>query len=138
MAGDTLDGVPLLSQTRYQDLHAGQKFGPFVEPLSAAVSSVLRGELGTERAGAVAPAGVLPLVTLRVLRRALSGIPPGGVLLGQSFDVQAELPSECTLDVAVVVSDKDERDGRLYTTFRFTIENEGVVAALVDWTIRDA
>ena len=123
MTADTLDGVPLLSATTYADLGPGQRFGPFREQLTPAVSAGLGG-------------GVLPLVTLRVLRRALEGIPPGGVLLGQRFAVHADLPPACAVDVDVRVAAQERRGGHLLTTFVFRLQHDGDLAAVVDWTIR--
>jgi hypothetical protein len=135
---DTLDGVPLLSETVYADLRVGQRFGPFREPLARATSDGLRGAVGDDAPGAHAPGGVLPLVTLRALRRALDGIPPGGVLMNQRFAVHAALPAEADLDVDVRVADMAERRGHLETTFVFRVEHDGDLAAVVDWTIRAA
>lgn len=136
MTADTLDGVPLLSQSAYADLHVGLRLGPFREQLTAALSDGLRGELYGARPAAVAPGGVLPLVTLRVLRRALQGIPAGGVLLAQRFAIHAELPSDAAIDVDVRVAAQERRGGHLLTTFVFRVEHDGDLAAVVDWKIR--
>lgn len=136
MIGDTLDGVPLLSATAYADLDVGRCFGPFREQLTAELSAGLRGAPGESVPGAVAPGGVLPLVTLRVLRRALQGIPAGGVLLGQRFAAHAPLPAVAAVDVDVRVAAQTERGGHLLTTFVFRVEHDGDLAAVVDWTIR--
>ena len=100
---DTLDGVPALSALRYAELSPGDAFGPFTEPLAQATSDALRGELGASSPGRLAPPGVLPLLTLRLLRRALRGIIPGGVLTRQRFVAHAELPAaaEIVADVWV-------------------------------------
>lgn len=121
---DTLAGIPLLSELRYEQLSLGQRFGPFEERVSREVS---------ERLGA----GVLPLVTLRVLRRALDGIPPGGVLMRQRFAAHVELPEECVLSAEVVVTAQEQRPCGLATTFTFALAlaHTGTLAATVEWTI---
>ena len=103
---DTLDGVPALSALRYAELSPGDAFGPFTEPLAQATSDGLRGELGASSPGRLAPPGVLPLLTLRLLRRALRGIIPGGVLTRQRFVAHAELPAagEIVAEVWVAVA----------------------------------
>jgi len=130
------DGPPRLSSVRYQDLAVGRRFGPFAERLDQAASDALRGEVGVSRAGTEAPLGVLPLLTLRVLRRALGGIVPGGVLLGLHVTTVEGLPAAGAVDVDVHVSDQRRRpDGGLSTTFTFALAAEGRVRAIVDWTI---
>ena len=136
MSADTLAGVPLLSRTTYADLHAGQRFGPFREQLTAELSAGLRGAPSASRPALLAPGGVLPLLTLRALRRALEGIPAGGVLLGQRFAVHADLPADAAVDVAVRVAVQEHRGGHLLTTFVFALHHDGDLAAVVEWTIR--
>src|ERR1700760_4500302 len=71
-----LSNVPLFSERAYDELSVGDRWGPFVESLDQATSDELRGAIGAGAPGAEAPLGILPLVTLRVLRRALDGIIP--------------------------------------------------------------
>lgn len=130
-----MDDVPLLSETRYEDLSPGRRWGPFTEALGQETADALRGALGAGTAGRHAPPGVLPLVTLRVLRRALSGIPPGGVLVRHHLALVGVLVPERELSVEVWVSAQDARPSGLYTTFTFTVAQGGVLAATVDWTI---
>ena len=136
MTEDTLHGVPALSTRRYEELAVGERFGPFVEPLAAGVADAVRGEIGVHVAGAGAPLGVLPLITLRVLRRALDGIVPGGVLVHQSFTVTGPLPASGDLEVGVSVTAQDRHPRGLQTTFCFALAHAGALAAVVEWTIR--
>ena len=86
--------------------------------------------------GRWAPPAVLPLLSLRVLRRALEGIPPGGVLLRQRFAVVEALPAAGDVTIDVRVTDQQQRPGGLATTFSFALSREDAVCAVVDWTIR--
>ena len=116
-----MDDVPLLSQTTYGDLAVGDAWGPFTERLD-------------EETGEALAEGVLPLLTLRVLRRALGGIPPGGVLVRQHFEVRATLePGDVDIDVRV--TGQQQPPSGLYTTFTFALEQGGALAAVVDWMI---
>jgi acyl dehydratase len=130
----SLEGVPVLSELRYAELSAGDRLGSFVEEL-APVSDQLRGAIGVVAEGEHAPGGVLPLVTLRVLRRALRGIPPGGVLVRQRFTVHAPLPAGASVRVAVRVSAQREAHNGLQTTFTFAVHQADDLAAVVEWTI---
>lgn len=132
---DSLDGVPEISEARYEDLAVGDRFGPFDESFARATSDQLRGSVGTLVQGEHAPPGMLPLVTLRALRRALSGIVPGGVLIRQRFTAHADLPAEATVDIDVRVSARQQRPSGLYTTFTFALAHQGALAAVVEWTI---
>lgn len=130
------EAVPLLSRTRYEDLTPGQRWGPFVEPVGSAACDALRGAIGAGRPGRFAPPGMLPLLTLRCLRRALDGIPPGGVLVHHRFRLLAALTGDRDAEVGVRVAGQDRRRSGLYTTLAFTVHQDGVLAATVDWTIR--
>jgi hypothetical protein len=132
---DTLDGVPEISSTRYEQLAVGDRFGPFEESFARDASDRLRGPVGTLVPGEHAPPGMLPLVTLRALRRALRGIVPGGILTRQRFTMHADLPAESAVDVAMRVSGQAQRPSGLYTTFTFALHHEGALAAVVEWTI---
>lgn len=127
--------VPELSDRRYEDLALGECFGPFAERLDLEHCDRLRGPVGVPRPGAGAPPGMLALVTLRVLRRALDGIIPGGVLVAQRFAIHATLPAGAELEVDVAVTGQDRRGERLDTTFTFVCRHRGVPAATVSWTI---
>lgn len=116
-----MDDVPLLSQVEYGSLSVGDAWGPLTETLEPETGDAL-GD------------GVLPLLTLRVLRRALGGILPGGVLVRQHFEVRATLtPGDVVIDVRVT-GQQHPRSG-LYTTFTFALEQDGTLAAVVDWMI---
>jgi hypothetical protein len=130
-----IDDVPLFSERRYEDLAVGDRFGPFADELDGAASGSLRGAVGARGAGSNAPLGVLPLLTLRALRRALDGIIPGGVLIRQSFTVVDRLPAECEVAVDVAVTAQQRRPSGFYTTFAFTVARGGAVAAVVEWMI---
>jgi hypothetical protein len=132
---DDLRQVPEISDCRYEDLVLGQRFGPFAERVPSSDSDRLRGAVGEARPGAGAPLGVLPLITLRSLRRALGGIIPGGVLISQRFTVHAELPADVELQVHVAVSALERRGERLDTTFTFACHHAERLAAVVQWTI---
>jgi len=110
---------------RYEELETGRRFGPFEEALARETSDRLRGSVGEARPGTLAPAGVVPLLFLKALRRALGGIPPGGILARQRFDFLAPLPAECVVRTEVVVAEQYERRGRFYTVFEFTIRLPG-------------
>jgi hypothetical protein len=135
LVSDDLRRVPEISDRRYEDLVLGQRFGPFAELVPRADVDRLRGPVGDPRAGAGAPLGVLPLITLRTLRRTLGGIIPGGVLISQRFTVHAELPAEVELQVYVAVSARERRGERLDTTFTFACHHDQRLAAVVQWTI---
>src|SRR4051794_10413380 len=122
---DTLDGVPLLSELAYEGLALGQRWGPFTEELHQETSDALRGEVGHAARGATAPLGVLPLLTLRVLRRALNGITPGGVLARQHFAALDALPAAGPVEVQVWISDQQRRPSGFYTTFAFALRSAG-------------
>ena len=132
---DTLEGVPLFSDLHYEDLWLGQRWGPFAEPVSQAMSDGLRGAIGESSSCGEAPLGVLPLLTLRALRRALDGIIPGGVLIRQSFSVADRLPAECEVAIDVSIAAQDRRPSGFYTTFSFTLSRGRAVAAIVEWLI---
>lgn len=130
-----LQGVPEISDRHYEDLTVGERFGPFIEQVPAADADRLRGPVGEARSGSGAPLGILPLITLRVLRLALDGIIPGGVLISQRFTVHAELPVAAELEVEVAVSAQRRRGERLDTTFTFACRHRRRLAAVVEWTI---
>lgn len=132
---DTLEGVPALSDLSYAEIESGQRWGPFAETLSQETSDRLRGALGTSRPGASAPLGVLPLLTLRTLRRALGGIIAGGILVRQHFATLDGLPAAGEVSIDVRVSVQEWRRSGLYTTFVFTLSPDASVAAVVEWTI---
>jgi hypothetical protein len=130
-----LTNVPLFSERSYDELSVGDRWGPFVESLDQATSDELRGAIGDTAPGAGAPLGVLPLLTLRVLRRALEGIIPGGVLARQTFSVFDELPAAGDISVTVALTGQQRRPSGFYTTFAFTLSCEDSVRAIVEWMI---
>jgi hypothetical protein len=130
-----LSNVPLFSERSYDELSVGDRWGPFVESLDQATSDELRGAIGNSAPGADAPPGVLPLLTLRVLRRALDGIISGGVLARQTFSVFDQLPAAGDISVVVSVSGQQRRPSGFYTTFAFTLSCEDSVRAIVEWMI---
>lgn len=130
-----LGDVPLYSSLSYEDLAVGDQWGPFVEALGRGTSDRLRGALGLQTPGEAAPLGVLPLLTLRALRRSLRGIIPGGVLFRQHFSAVDALPVEGEIEIAVWVSAQQRRPSGLYTTFAFALCHQGRTPALVEWTI---
>jgi len=132
---DSLAGIPEISSTTYDRLAVGDRFGPFTESFVQRTSDVLRGPVGTPIEGEHAPPGVLGLVTLRALRRALDGIVPGGVLTRQRFVLHADLPAAADVDIDVRVSDQARRPSGLYTTFTFALRHDDALAAVVEWTI---
>ena len=132
---DSLAGIPEISSTTYERLAVGDRFGPFAESFASRASEQLRGPVGTIVPGDDAPPGMLTLVTLRALRRALNGIVPGGVLTRQRFTIHADLPAAADVDVEVRVSDQARRPSGLYTTFTFALRYDDALAAVVEWTI---
>lgn len=132
---DSLRAVPEISDRRYEDLALGERFGPFSEPYDRAQSDQLRGAVGVALAGESAPLGLLGALTLRALRHALRGIIPGGVLIRQRFSTHGALAPEGTLEVEVLVSRRDQRGPRLFTTFTFACRQDGAPVATVEWTI---
>jgi hypothetical protein len=126
---------PLISSVRYEQLSVGQRWGPFTEQLTADTSDRLRGALGTRRSGAGAPPGVLPVISLRVLRRALMGIPAGGVLVRQRFAACGPLAAEGDIVAGVRLVDQQRRPSGLYTTFVFAFTQDDSLAATAEWTI---
>jgi hypothetical protein len=134
MASD-LDDVPLFSDLRYEELSVGQRWGPFVETLDPGTSDEMRGAIGPRAPGAGAPLGVLPLLTLRTLRRALGGIIPGGVLARQHFSAVDAIPAGAELAIDVWISAQQQRPSGFYTTFTFTLAHDGLVRATAEWMI---
>ncbi len=126
---------PLLSDVRYQDLEVGQRWGPFTERLSAETSDRLRGAIGTRVAGDWAPPGVLPVVSLWAMRRALWGIPAGGILARQRFVTWIPIAAEGEISVDVRMIDQRQRPSGLYSTFLFAFSQDGSLAATAEWTI---
>jgi len=142
----SLDAVPLFTDARYEDLTVGSRWGPFTDELDAEASAALRGAVGAgvpaadgwgggRSTAANAPLGVLPLLTLRALRRALDGIIPGGVLIRQSFTVLDRLPAAGAVDIDVALTAQQRRPSGFYSTFAFTLSHAGAVRAAVEWMI---
>jgi hypothetical protein len=132
--------APQFSSLRYSELSVGQRFGPFSERLDHATCAALRGAVGVPAdggaaAGAGAPLGVLPMLTLRALRYALNGIIPGGVLARQHFAVIDELPLEGALEIEVWISAQQRRRSGLYTTFAFLVRHGAGAVAHAEWMI---
>jgi hypothetical protein len=132
---DPIDDVPRFSELSYQELTVGQRWGPFTEELAQTTSDALRGEVGAATPGDTAPLGVLPLLTLRVLRRALNGIIPGGVLARQHFSAVDALPAAGPVEIDIWVSAQQQRPSGFYTTFSFALKAAGRVPAVVEWMI---
>jgi hypothetical protein len=130
-----LTNVPEFSERSYDELSIGDRWGPFIESLDQTTSDALRGAIGTSTPGAGAPLGVLPLLTLRALRRALEGIIPGGVLARQTFSVLDQLPATGDVSIMVSVSGQQQRPSGFYTTFAFTLSCDGSVRAIAEWMI---
>lgn len=130
-----MDDPPQFSELSYEQLAVGQQWGPFAERLDQETSDALRGEVGEAEPGATAPLGVLPLLTLRVLRRALGGIIPGGILARQHFAAVDALPAAGAVEVAIWVSAQQHRPSGFYTTFTFALHAGGRTPAIVEWTI---
>lgn len=130
-----LSDVPQFSELSYEQLSVGDRWGPFVESLDQETSDGLRGAIGSSSPGTGAPLGVLPLITLRVLRRALRGIIPGGVLARQTFSVLHPLPAFGPISVEVWVNAQQRRPSGFYTTFAFALSHDGLVHAMVEWMI---
>jgi hypothetical protein len=130
-----LTNVPEFSERSYDELSIGDRWGPFIESLDQTTSDALRGAIGTRTPGAGAPLGVLPLLTLRALRRALEGIIPGGVLARQTFSVLDQLPATGDVSIMVSVSGQQQRPSGFYTTFAFTLSCDGSVRAIAEWMI---
>jgi hypothetical protein len=130
-----VDDAPPFSELSYEQLAVGQQWGPIVERLEQDTSDALRGEVGDVERGATAPLGVLPLLTLRVLRRALGGIIPGGILARQHFSAVEALPASGEVEVAIWVSAQQGRPSGFYTTFTFALHAGGRTPAIVEWTI---
>lgn len=120
---------PRISDVRYEDLEPGVRFGPYAERLERSASDRLRGAVGETKPGELAPAGVVPLLFLKTLRRALGGIPPGGILARQRFEFHRPLPSECTVETEAWVGEQYERRGRFYTVFEFSVRLPGAEPA---------
>ncbi|QEC48095.1 hypothetical protein FSW04_11290 [Baekduia soli] len=131
----SMGDVPLFSELSYEELSVGQRWGPFVESLDQDASDGLRGALGSPAPGARAPLGVLPLLTLRVLRRALHGIIPGGVLARQTFSHVDVIPAAGDIEIHVWVSAQQRRPSGFYTTFTFALAVDGRTPAIVEWMI---
>jgi hypothetical protein len=132
---EDLADVPLFSDVRYEDLSVGERWGPFADRLDQGVSDELRGAVGAAAPGTGAPLGVLPLLTLRALRRALHGIVAGGVLVRQHFCVLEALPADAATATDVWISAQQQRHSGCYTTFTFTVAHEGRPKAVVEWVI---
>jgi hypothetical protein len=127
--------VPDISDRRYEDLALGERFGPFSERYERAQGDRLREAVGVRVPGGTAPLGLLPALTLRALRHSLGGIIPGGVLIRQRFSTHGEIAPAGVLEIEVIVSRREQRGGRLFTTFTFACRQEGAPVATVEWTI---
>lgn len=134
MGGATSE-PPLISDVRYEDLKVGQRWGPFTEHLSAETGDRLRGAMGVRAAGHAAPPGVLPVVSLWAMRRALWGIPAGGILARQRFVAWFPLAADGKITVDVSMIDQRRRPSGLYSTFLFTFSQDGSLAATAEWMI---
>ena len=127
--------VPALSGRAYEDLRLGDRWGPFTERLDRETSDRLRGALSAPAPGDTAPLGVLPLLTLRALRRALDGIIAGGVLIRQHFSLLEPIPADAEIATTVWVLALQQRPSGHYTTFGFSLEHDGRAKAHVEWMI---
>lgn len=127
--------VPLLSDVIYEDLSVGDRWGPFMEIVDRDTADGLRGQIGSRTSGEGVPLGALPLVTLRVMRRALQGIPPGGVLARLRFSIFDSIEADSPIEVRVWVSDQRRLAPGLFTTLAFSLAQRDAVPAVVEWTV---
>ncbi len=128
-------GAPELSSLSYDEMFVGQRWGPFTESLDRELCDQLRGEIGAETPGKTAPPGVIPVISLRSMRRAFEGIIPGGVLARQRFSTWIPLKIGEPIEIDLQVVDQRRRHSGLYSTLLFTMtQNEGLVA-IAEWTI---
>ncbi len=126
---------PTISSLTYERMSVGQRWGPFIEVVSKELCDRLRGEVGTEAPGETAPPGVIPVISLWSMRRAFEGIIAGGVLTRQRFSTWIPLTPEDPIEVEVQVVDQRRRRSGLYSTLLFTMNQNGGLAAIAEWTI---
>jgi Thioesterase superfamily len=117
------DDAPLLSNIQFDDLVVGRRFGPYDEWVSAAMADRLRSEVGVVHAGRLAGPGVFPVLFLKVLRRAMGGIPSETVLAKQEFEFHAPVPVDTEVRCATWVGEKYVRRNRSYVVIEFEIHN---------------
>jgi hypothetical protein len=121
--------APLLSEVRYEDLVVGRRYGPYAEPVLAHFADRLRDDVGVPRPGAFAGPGVFPVLFLRVLRRAMGGIPPGSVLAKQDLEFHAPVAIDSTVQCEAWVGETYVRRRRPYAVIEFEIRTaEGELA----------
>lgn len=114
---------PKLSAITFDDLSVGDRWGPFEERVDRELSDGLRGEVGAPAPGSLAPTGVYPALFLRAFRRAMGGIPPGGVLARAGVEVVAELAAEADVAITVRIADKHVKRGRPRVRVEFSVRD---------------
>ncbi|HWI75446.1 MAG TPA: MaoC family dehydratase [Baekduia sp.] len=115
--------APQLSNVLYDDLVVGERMGPFVELVSAALAGRLSGAIGAPATVAAAPPAVFPVLFLHALRRAMGGIPAGSVLAKQELEFHAVLPVDSEVSIEVWVGAKEVKRERPFVTIEFDIRD---------------
>ncbi|HEY4277944.1 MAG TPA: hypothetical protein VGM91_06985 [Conexibacter sp.] len=124
---DSVNDAPALSAITYDELALDERRGPFVESVTAELAGRLAGAIGTPTAVAVAPPAVFPVLFLRALRRAMGGIPNGGILAKEELEFHAPLAVGGEAHVTTWVGAKEVRRERPFVTVEFDVrDGDGV------------
>jgi hypothetical protein len=117
------DAPPALSDVTYDELVVGERKGPFAEQVTASLAGRLAGPIGELSKVAAAPPSVFPVLFLRALRRAMGGIPNGGILAKEELEFHAELPVDSAVEVSTWVGAKEVRRERPFVTIEFDVRD---------------
>jgi hypothetical protein len=118
------EDTPALSDIHYDDLHVGERMGPFAETVTADLAARLAGPIGEPAPVEHAPPSVFPVLFLRALRRAMGGIPAGSILAKQELEFHGELPVDSAVAITVWVGEKLVKRERPFVTIEFDIRDE--------------
>jgi hypothetical protein len=119
------DDSPALSSIPYDELEVGERLGPFPGTVSGELASQLAGPIGAQTPVGDTPPGVYPVLLLQGLRRALGGIPSGGILAGQRITAHRVLPAGSDVETWVWIGAKEIKRDRRFVTVEFDIREEG-------------
>ncbi|MEZ5076818.1 MAG: hypothetical protein R2725_05185 [Solirubrobacterales bacterium] len=112
-------GVPALTRVGFDRFRVGELLGTARATVDAELASGLAGPIGERTETAAAPPGVFPVLFLRALRLALSGLPDGGILARFELDFGEPLAVGSEVEISIRVGDAYERRGRAYVVFAF-------------------
>ena len=123
------DEAPALTKVTFDQIEVDRPLGTITETVSEELATRLAGPVGEVTATSVAPPAVFPVLFLKALRRAMGGIPNGGVLAKQEFEFGVPLAVGSEVEIDTWVSDKYVRRERPYVVVEFEIrDGSGAVA----------